>query len=223
MLRTAWTERDERAYEEFVQRIGESDCRNVHDCLTDARSNPLYRASNPAGMHFYADCADLPYMLRAYFAWKNGLPFSYSTAVSPAGYSEDIRYNEVGNRISSRRDLTGPEIDGRRAIPQMMVAVTSAHYRYAPNYAGKLLPDHYPVKISRESIKPGTILYDPHGHLAVVYKVTPEGRIHFIDAHPDNSLTRGVYGKAYKRDRPAVGAGFKRWRPQTLVGATQRA
>ncbi len=209
--------------EEFVQRIGESDCRNVHDCLTDARSNPLYRASNPAGMHFYADCADLPYMLRAYFAWKNGLPFSYSTAVSPAGYSEDIRYNEVGNRISSRRDLTGPEIDGRRAIPQMMVAVTSAHYRYAPDYSGKLLPDHYPVKISRESIKPGTILYDPHGHLAVVYKVTPEGRIHFIDAHPDNSLTRGVYGKAYKRDRPAVGAGFKRWRPQTLVGATQRA
>ena len=85
MLRTGWTERDERAYEEFVQRIGESDCRNVHDCLTDAKSNPLYRASNPAGMHFYADCADLPYMLRAYFAWKNGLPFSYSTAVSPAG------------------------------------------------------------------------------------------------------------------------------------------
>jgi hypothetical protein len=222
VLRTGWTERDERAYEEFVQRIGESDCRNVHDCLTDAKSNPLYRASNPAGMHFYADCADLPYMLRAYFAWKNGLPFSYSTAVSPAGYSEDIRYNEVGNRISSRRDLVGPEIDGRRAVPQMMVAVTSAHYRYAPNYAGKLLPDHYPVKISRESIKPGTILYDPHGHVAVVYKVTPEGRIHFIDAHPDNSLTRGVYGKAYKRDRPTVGAGFKRWRPQTLVGATQR-
>ena len=139
VLRTAWTERDERAYEEFVQRIGESDCRNVHDCLTDAKSNPLYRASNPPGMHFYSDCADLPYMLRAYFAWKNGLPFSYSTAVSPAGYSEDIRYNEVGNRISSRRDLTGPEIDGRRAVPQMMVAVTSAHYRYAPNYSGNPL------------------------------------------------------------------------------------
>jgi hypothetical protein len=102
----------------------------------------------------------------------------------------------------------------------MVEAVTSAHYRYAPDYAGKLLPDHYPVNISRDSIKPGTILYDPNGHLAVVYKVTLEGRVHFIDAHPDNSLTRGVYGRAYKRDVPAVGAGFKRWRPQALVGAT---
>ena len=83
VLRTAWTEQDERAYEEFVARIGESDCKTVHECLTDAKANPLYRASNPADMRFYADCADLPYMLRAYFAWKNGLPFAYSAAVSP--------------------------------------------------------------------------------------------------------------------------------------------
>ena len=32
-------------------------------------------------MFFNADCADLPYMLRAYFAWKNGLPFAYSAPV----------------------------------------------------------------------------------------------------------------------------------------------
>jgi hypothetical protein len=223
ILRTAWTEQDERAYEEFVQRIGESNCRTVHDCLTDARANPLYRASNPAGMRFYADCADLPYMLRAYFAWKNGLPFAYSAAVSPAGKSHDARYNTTGNHVSSRREITWAGVDARHALPQMIEAVTSAHYRYSPHYTGKLLPDHYPVKISRDSIKAGTILYDPNGHLAVVYKVTPEGRIHFIDAHPDNSLTRGVYGKAYKRDAPAVGAGFKRWRPQTLVGATQHS
>jgi hypothetical protein len=223
IARTAWTEQDERAYEEFVQRIGESECRTVHDCLTDAKANPLYRASNPAGMRFYADCADLPYMLRAYFAWKNGLPFAYSTAVAPAGKSHDARYNISGNHIASRRELIGSGIDARVALPQMIQAVTSAHYRYAPNYTGKLLPDHYPVKITRDSIKPGTILYDPNGHLAVVYKVTQEGRIHFIDAHPDNSLTRGVYGKAYKRDAPAVGAGFKRWRPQTLAGAALQA
>ncbi|MBX9590746.1 MAG: hypothetical protein K2X43_15665 [Hyphomonadaceae bacterium] len=222
MQRTAWTDRDERAFEEFVERIGESDCRTVHECLTAAKSNPLYRASNPPGMHFNADCADLPYLLRAYFAWKNGLPFSYSASVTPAGRdSSDIRFNDVGVRIASRRDLTGPVIDARRAIPQMTQAVTSAHFRYAPDYSGKLLPDHYPVKLTRESIKPGTILYDPYGHLAVVYKVTAQGRVHFIDAHPGNALTRGVYGKAHKRYIPEVGGGFKRWRPQRLVGATQ--
>ena len=221
ILRTAWTERDEKGYEEFVQRIGESGCRNMHACLTGAASNPLYRASNPAGMHFYADCADLPYMLRAYYAWKNGLPFSYSAAVTPLGYSKDIRYTARGNFISTRRDLLDAGIDARRAIPQIVDAISSAHYRYPPDYTGRLLPDHYPVKIARDSIKPGTIIYDPNGHVAVIYKVTAEGRIHYIDTHPDNSLTRGVYGKAFARSSPGMGAGFKRWRPQTLVGAAQ--
>ena len=223
ILRAAWTERDEKGFEEFVQRIGESGCRSVHACLTGAASNPLHRASNPAGMNFYADCADLPYMLRAYFAWKNGLPFSYSTAVTPLGYSRDIRYTARGNIISARRDLVEAGIDARRAIPQIVDTISSAHYRYPPSYAGRLLPDHYPVKIARDSIKPGTIIYDPNGHVGVVYKVTAEGRIHYIDTHPDNSLTRGVYGKAFTRSSPGMGAGFKRWRPQTLVGAAQGA
>jgi hypothetical protein len=223
VLRAAWTERDEKGFEEFVQRIGESGCRSVYACLTGAASNPLYRASNPAGMNFYADCADLPYMLRAYFAWKNGLPFSYSTAVTPLGYSRDIRYTARGNIISARRDLVEAGIDARRAIPQIVDTISSAHYRYPPSYSGRLLPDHYPVKIARDSIKPGTIIYDPNGHVALVYKVTAEGRIHYIDTHPDNSLTRGVYGKAFTRSSPGMGAGFKRWRPQTLVGATQAA
>ena len=223
ILRTAWTERDEKGYEEFVQRIGESGCRTMHACLTSAASNPLYRASNPAGMHFYADCADLPYMLRAYYAWKNGLPFSYSTAVTPLGYSKDIRYTARGNFVSARRDLVEAGIDARRALPRIVDAISSAHYRYPPNYTGRLQPDHYPVKIARESVRPGTIIYDPNGHVAVIYKVTPEGRIHYIDTHPDNSLTRGIYGKAFSRSSPGMGAGFKRWRPLMLVGAARSA
>lgn len=222
IMRTSWTERDEKGYEEFVQKIGESGCRNMHACLVGAQSNPLFRASNPAGMHFYADCADLPYMLRAYYAWKNGLPFSFATAATPLGHSRDIRYTARGNAITSRRDLVEATIDARKTLPLIVGTITSAYYRYPPDYPGKLLPDHYPVKITRDSIKPGTTIYDPNGHVAVVYKVTPEGRIHYIDTHPDNSLTRGVYGKAFTRSSPAMGAGFKRWRPLSLVGATQR-
>jgi len=221
ILRTAWTERDEKGYEEFVKRIGESGCRTVHSCLTSAKSNPLYRASNPRGMYFYADCADLPYMLRAYYAWKNNLPFSYSSSVSPLGRSRDIRYTRRGNKISSRRDLVAPGLDARRALQRIVDTITSAHYRYPPTTSVKLLPDHYPVRISRDSIKPGTIIYDPNGHVAVVYKVTPEGRVHYIDTHPDNSLTRGIYGRAFTRASHSMGAGFKYWRPQVLEGAVQ--
>jgi len=221
ILRTSWTESDEKGYGEFVRRIGESRCRTVNACLRGAQSNPLYHASNPRGAYFYADCADLPYILRAYYAWKNNLPFSYSSEVSPLGHSRDIRYTARGNKISERTDLVEAGIDAPQAIRRIVDTITSAHYRYPPGVEGPLLPDHYPVPITRDSIKPGTILYDPNGHLAVVYKVTPEGRIHYIDSHPDNSLTRGIYGKAFTRASPGMGAGFKRWRPQTLEGAVE--
>lgn len=222
ILKSAWSESDEAGYEEFVRRIGESQCRSVDQCLTSLQANPLYQATNPAGMYFYADCADLPYMLRAYYAWKNGLPFSYSTAMAPLGYSRDIRYTASGNKVVARRDLIGASVDARRAIPEIVDTISSANYRYPPRSSGALLPDHYPVRISRSSIKPGTIIYDANGHVAVVYKVTPEGRIHYMDTHPDNSLTRSVYGKSFSRATPAMGAGFKRWRPQTLVGAAKQ-
>src|SRR5262249_44901583 len=46
-------------------------------------------------------------------------------------------------------------------------------------------------------------------------------RILYIDAHPDNSLTRGTYDQRFVRSRPGMGAGFKNWRPIQLVGATR--
>ena len=67
------------------------------------------------------------------------------------------------------------------------------------------------------------VLYDPNGHLAVVYRVEDDGRILYIDAHPDNSLTRGTYGRKFVRSSPGMGAGFKNWRPAKLVSAAKTA
>ena len=160
-------------------------------------------------------------MLRSYYAWKNGLPFSYSTAVTPLGYLEDIRYTARGNVVASRRDLSTRPIDARHAIPSHRHHLVGA-LPLSAELPGDCCRTTIPCDHRAKSIKPGTVIYDPNGHVAVVYKVTPDGRIHYIDTHPDNSLTRGVYGKAFARSSPAMGAGFKRWRPPTLVGATQR-
>ena len=157
ILKTEWTDNDEKGFAEFVRIIGESGCRTMHSCLTNTNSNPAYYASNPRGVRFYADCADLPYVLRSYYAWKNGLPFSYSTSVRPLGKTTDIRYTARGNSINSRRDLTQSFMNGPRKIRQIVDTISSAHYRIPPNYNGRLLPDHYSVKVDRESIKPGTI------------------------------------------------------------------
>ncbi len=49
------------------------------------------------------------------------------------------------------------------------------------------------------------------------------GASQYIDAHPDNSVTRGFYDERFVRSRPDMGAGFKNWRPMWLVGATRRS
>lgn len=219
--RLSWTDADERAYGEFVAALGNADCRTVDACLKSA-ANP-FRASDPAGLTFRADCADLPYFLRAYFAWKQGLPFAYTSAVSPLGRTRDIRYSAQGNAVAARTDVLSGSMTGPALLARLRDSISSAMYRIHPARETPLPPDHYSASLDSKSIRPGTVIYDPNGHLAVVYRVESDGRIQFIDAHPDNSLTRGTYDKRFARARPAMSAGFKNWRNLTLVGATRDA
>lgn len=226
LLKTQWSESDERGYRDFVRMIGESNCHNVNACLKGA-GNP-YRFTDGADMHFFADCADLPYLLRAYYASKNGLPFSYAKAMTPnRGYSRDFRYSFYGNRVVAKTDATtlrgAAPVKTDAFLRQMVNDISSAMYRTDGLQADGFLPDHYSVAINAKAIAPGTVIYDPAGHLAVVYKVERDGRIHFIDSHPDNSLTRGVYGAKFARTAPMRGGGFKKWRPVFLQGASPRA
>ncbi len=215
-----WTEADERGYGEFIASIGESGCRTVDACL-QGPGNP-FRASDPDWLRFKSDCADLPYYLRAYYAWKRGLPFAYETAVAPLGATRDIRYS-LGNKVATRRSVTTGLMTGPQLLDAMRNTISSAMYRIHPDLDSPVEPDHYSPAIKPKAIRPGTTFYDPNGHLAVIYKIEKNGRLLYIDAHPDNSLTRGVYDKRFVRSRPGMGAGFKNWRPVRLVGYTRAA
>ena len=59
------------------------------------------------GINFNADCADLVYMLRAYYAWKNGLPFSYVTGVYSRGGGDFRRPDPRRDRPLVRRPRDG--------------------------------------------------------------------------------------------------------------------
>lgn len=218
-----WSASDERAFGDFVHVIGTSDCRTVDECLQGPAN--IYRNSDPAGLGFFADCADLPYVLRAYFAWKNGLPFSYASAVAANGNSNDLRYSRSGNRIVQRTGVVAPAPgvfpNARLVLANLVNYISTAMYRVPPGEARGERSDFYPVRIAPGVIRPGTVIYDPNGHAATVYDVDDEGRIRFIDSHPDNSVSRGDYGHRFVRASPPMGAGFKNWRPLKLVGATQ--
>lgn len=232
--KTTWSDTDEQEYSEFVAKIGQAvekkECNSFQSCLNHP-NNP-YRSSDSSKLQIHADCAKLSYVMRGYFAWKKGLPFSFASGVDyrQPDDTRNIRYSMFGNKVTARTDLLPIRTaSGSVKFPNAITAINntivngvfSANFRI--NFEGiddnKLFADFYPIEISRDAIIPGTNIYDPNGHVAIVYKVTDDGQIYFIDAHPDNSLTSGLYGTKFERSRPAHGAGFKNFRPYHIEGA----
>lgn len=208
-----WSEADEQGWRDFIAAVGGSDCATLDACLKGP-ANP-FRGSDRPDFVFQSDCADLPYVLRFYYAWKRGLPFSFVSDLRALGPSRDIRYSAGGNAVAARFDVPSGTMSGYAVIQKMRDATSSASYRMHPASEDG---DFYPAAIEPGSIRPGTVVYDPAGHVGLVYKVDAKGRIHFFDAHTDYSLTETIYDLRFARDRPAIGAGFKNWRPVRLAG-----
>ncbi len=229
-----WSEQDEQNWSLFVQAVGQAvekrKCGKVSQCLKSSNINP-YALSDINGpkLNHYADCADFPYYMRAYFAYKNSLPFGIVTEVSPnaveGNLGKDIRYNPYGNHPNKRTDFTQNDDSlpiskiFNELIPYM---ISSATYRMPPDkFDTGVFSDLYSAQISDKAIIPGTLIYDPNGHVALIYKVTDDGLIYYVDAHPDNSLTTGLFSPKFARSNPNQGAGFKKFRPLYLEGATR--
>lgn len=240
ITQTQWTETHERQFGEFVTSIGmaveKRNCGKVNECLRSP-ANPYFK-SDPAGLNYFADCADLPYYLRSYFAWKNGLPMSVISSVKakPAPSTEtnpsnDVRYSSSGNYVDTRYDVLPKIVKGKIQLQNALNILNntipdytfSAAYRMSGMTDEALWSDFYPAALTREAIRPGTVIYDPNGHVAIVYRVADDGRIFYIDAHPDNSLTRGMFTPKFVRSKPGQGAGFKNFRPLKIVNAKKDA
>jgi hypothetical protein len=222
ITKTEWSEADENAYSRFVQTIGRSTCTTLESCLAIS-GNPYFSAEDP---EFTGDCADMAYILRAYFAWKNGLPFSYQHAMRTAdGKPEDLRYSTNGNVVAGRRDAVGSQpVRAGGFIGRIGGEVSTAMFRTHPNNGdGAMFDDFYPVAINRDAVRPGVLAYDIYGHVGIVYDILADGRILVIASHPDRSVTRTTYGANFLRSKPDLGAGLKGWRPIRLEGATRQA
>ncbi len=235
--KAAWSDQDEKNYEEFVAHLGEAiergQCHTYENCMKSP-ANPYFN-TYPNDFRFFSDCADLPYMLRGYFAFKNNLPFAFQVTVTPRNVPgngvSDIRYNPHGNYVVSRATLVAKNSN---AFPNatslfsdyLTTRIGTASFRtsdISTNPRNALTTDLYPVEISRRAVRAGSPMYDPSGHVAVVYKVTSDGRIFYIDSHPDNSITHGQYSSKFMRSSEGLSAGFKNWRPIELVNYSKDA
>lgn len=238
LTKTAWTAEDEANYSNFVRAMGRSGCRTVESCMRGAW-NP-YRSSDPSPQEykFWSDCADWPYFLRTYFAWKNGLPMAISqgmvqlplTAEQQKTIDDgtqkaqtDVRYSWNGNKPSRRLRLpydNGQATNFFQIHTTVQNSIHTASLRVDPrtNFG-----DLYSPAIRPGAIRPGTVVYDPSGHVGVVYDITPDGQVMVFDALIDNksiSPRRPYSSDFYKRSRLSHGSWLANFRPVVIEGAS---
>jgi hypothetical protein len=204
-----WDQGAEAEYSAFVATIGravaQGRCRSLNICLNDPTINPLHEAG-ARPLEFRADCADVPYVLRAYFAYRHGLPFAFAARMR--GHGRDARYLTEAHPegIHLWTEYSTP----RALLENIGSIVHSGYFRTAPDVEPA---DFYQVAISPGSIRPGTTYYDPNGHVLVVYEVRPDGEILLFDGHPGGSLTHKRFGDKLVLGTARLGGGFKNFRP----------
>jgi hypothetical protein len=196
--------------------------------LRDPERNLLHNylgAGEDRGLPAEPDCADLPYFLRAYFAWKLGLPVAY-------------RPCNRGSRAAAPR-CQGPVIDsgltGSTATASEFRGLTRRLMDMVHSGSGRTAlrdeaTDLYPVALTRDSLWPGTVYADPYGHTMILVKWVPQrsgqpGLLFAVDAQPDNSVARKRFweGTFLFAQTPSAGPGFKQFRPLVRgVGGTVR-
>ena len=228
---TAWTprwrwERDvENLYAAFVEQLLdypiEEDLTwtNLQSLLTDRSRNLLHGhlgQGEDEALRLQPDCADLPYFLRAYFAWKTRLPFGFRRC-SRGRAGRPPSCGEVETNLAPRVGST--EVEAFSAfIRSVRDGVHSASARTAPNDSQT---DLYPIPLNREALRPGTVFADPYGHLLVIADWIPQGATDYgilvgVDAQPDGTIGRRRFWRGSFLFDPStedVGAGFKGWRP----------
>lgn len=190
---------------------------SLEPVLRDPQRNFLYDyLKKGEDLQFPAepDCADLSYFLRAYFAWKLGLPVSYracnrgSANRAPTCDAAEIERSFVG-KVASAAAF-------RQVSRRLMDRVTSGGGRTALRDDAT---DFYPVPLQREALWPGTVYADPYGHTLIIVKWIPQtkkrsGLLLAVDAQPDNSVARKRFweGNFLFAQTPGAGPGFKAYR-----------
>jgi hypothetical protein len=94
-VRNTWNRATENLYSAWIEKLFDAPLdaspswKALHEVLRDRSRNVLFDylglREDELGLVYRPDCADLPYFLRAYFAFKMGLPFGYSKCSRGAG------------------------------------------------------------------------------------------------------------------------------------------
>jgi hypothetical protein len=225
LVRNSWNRATENLYSAWIEKLfdapldAEPSWPTLREVLHDRSRNVLFNylglGEDEAKIVISPDCADLVYFLRAYFAYKVGLPFGYSKCSRGGGGSPPKCYGWFTN---VNPDAARPAASFGEYLRVVADAAQSGAVRVAANDDHT---DFYTVPLTQETLRPGTVYADPYGHVMILVRRVPQsgggaGVFLAVDGEPDGTVARKRFwrGTFLFAHEPALGSpGFKRFRP----------
>jgi hypothetical protein len=252
-IRYSWNRSTENLYSAWIAKLFDAPA-NVelswkawHEVLRDRSRNFLFnylgRNEDSLALSLRPDCADFVYFLRAYFAYKLGLPFGYSNCSRGFGGAPpkcyewfDVLHPEVARPAPPPEQTASalPELPQSSAVltlPPMLKKPAFGEYLRAVGdvvHSGSVRTsaddddtDFYTTALTPEALRPGTVFADPYGHVLMLVKRVAEsngapGVFLAVDAEPDGMVTRKRFWRGnflFVHDAALGSPGFKHFRP----------
>jgi hypothetical protein len=227
-LYSAWLERL------FMQAEEGATWNPLHEVMRDPEKNILHNhlglgeddkgGKNPLIMT--PDCADNPSFLRAYFAWKLGLPhgFHECSRGSP-------RQPPQCDRWDSNQMPYKPGTTFLQAFQSYLLAIKdSVHSGSARTSFTSETSDFYPIPLARLDLRSGVVFADPYGHTLTVVRWIPQteknpGLLLAVDAQPDGTIGIKRFWRGsffFSANNGGGEPGFKAHRPIILENGENR-
>ena len=259
-LRNTWNRSTENLYSAWIEKLFDDPLeaapswKALHEVLRDRSRNFLFNhlslGEDQMGLIIRPDCADLPYFLRAYFAFKMGLPFGYAKCSRGGGGNGPTCHawwniqKEEPAPVPVEQNIASRSLMGMLPPPAPRPVSTAPPKRPAGlaasfgHYVGTTVADgvhsgsartalsdentdYYPVPLTQDTLRPGTIFADPYGHVLVIARRVAQsegeaGVILAVDGQPDGTVARKRFWRGnflFAQDHALGGPGFKRFRP----------
>jgi hypothetical protein len=250
-IRSTWSRATENLFSAWIEKLfdapldTEPSWKAWHEVLRDPSRNLLFNylgaGEDSVTINLRPDCADFAYFLRAYFAFKMGLPFGYSNCSRGGKCYQwfNIEHPEVtrpppppDQKIASAlADPAETGVTAPAAAPKLASTPSFAEYlrivgdvvhsgsvRVAGNDDNT---DFYTVPLTQEALRPGTVYADPYGHVMMLVRRVPQsggaaGVLLAVDAEPDGTVARKRFWRGtflFAHETALGSAGFKHFRP----------
>jgi hypothetical protein len=279
-VRAAWSRATENLFSAWIETLFDAPLGEelswpaLHVGLRDRSRNFLFNhlglGEDEMKMVLRPDCADLPYFLRAYFAFKMGLPFGFSKCTrggggraptcpqwfsiqngeaaraaprpaappdeapseppQPRGLAASLGFGSPSTPAAPR-PVNPPPAPSAPSLSRLGLAgafgefsrivADSVHSGTGRTAAADNNTDYYPVSLSQDTLRPGTVYADPYGHILMLVRRVSQsdgaaGVILAVDGQPDGTVARKRFWRGnflFAQDPALGGPGFKRFRP----------